>query len=109
MHITIVDNNQSISRLLMEFLHEKDHVLSFAPNMAGAVLLIYSQRPNLIFIDPEIDEKGPLLFECVYPRFTKTVLMTTNSKLHHSIHADFYLDKPFDLSDIEKILEIVQK
>lgn len=105
MHISIIDQNQDITDLLIDFILESEHEGSSSSSMVLGVLNIYTLNPNLVIIDPLVSENGHLLFSCAKDKGAKTCLMTTDKKLKNKVKADYYLDKPFNLIDLEKIIE----
>jgi len=113
--ILIIDDDQTVAVILMEFLKNRNFVVSYATEVLNLEDLISNEKPDLIFLDyrmspltgKDILEKInlqirpiPVVMMSAY-RTREGVFEVTN------LGALDYIDKPFNFNEIDMILKKV--
>ncbi|HTK03069.1 MAG TPA: response regulator [Bordetella sp.] len=111
LHILIVDDNDMASELLSEFIELLGHHPQTAATGADAIAACESRRPDIVIADillPDLD--GYELAARLRAKFGQEIRIIALSGLPRNNdrdgagHFDAWLEKPLDLSVLERLL-----
>ena len=112
MRILIADDEREITDNLLEFLQRKGYSADVTYDGKQALDLIKKNAYDVVFLDhnmPELTGLEIVKFVKENKKNTKTVMLTGYPLMENffakAVGADEYLDKPYQYSDIEKIIE----
>lgn len=100
MKITIFDQNEITGMILMQYLNDIGHNLSMAKTEEGAKKIFENIEPDLVLIDPMFSLNVVMFI----PKHSKICIMSTNKNIMKLCKADYILDKPFTLDELDLIL-----
>lgn len=111
--ILICDDEEGIIEIMSIVLSEKGYEIKSMQNVQDIFSIIEKWKPDLIFMDlwmPEIsgDEVVRELKRNQKTAAIPVIIVTANrdsEKIAKSIHADNYISKPFDITELEKMAE----
>jgi CheY-like chemotaxis protein len=108
--VLIVDDELPLRSLLAVVVREAGHTAMLAANGRQALELIGRQRPDLVLSDvmmPQVN--GVALCRAIKQAAATAsipvILMSTAGTLWQGAGADAFLAKPFDIEDVEALLE----
>jgi DNA-binding NtrC family response regulator len=113
--ILIIDDDQTVALILMEFLRNKDFVVSYTTQASNIDQLLLSEKPNLIFLDYRM---SPLTGKDILEKINLNirpipVVMMSAYRTREGVFevknlgALDYINKPFDFDEIDSILRRV--
>jgi DNA-binding response OmpR family regulator len=112
--ILLVDDDQTLSRLLSQYLRESNFEVLEAPNGAAGLRMAYNEHPNLVLLDvmlPGMDgwEVCARLRELSdIPVIMLTAKATEADKLHgFQLGVDDYVTKPFSFVELVARIQAV--
>ena len=106
--VLVVDNEESLRRVLGEQLEEEGYDVSTASDGDVAIQLVHEKQFDLVLLDinmPRVTGFEVLKFiKCHHPGI-KVVMLTGYSDLRNAVEskrlgADDFLSKPYDLMDL---------
>jgi CheY-like chemotaxis protein len=104
-NILIVDDDESILRLLRKILTDDGHVVAEAHDGRQALLRARLEKPDLIVLDvmmPEMDgfTVSGILFQDPVLRLVPVIILTAHASTRPILelvpNVRFYMEKPFD-------------
>jgi CheY-like chemotaxis protein len=111
--ILVVDDNDTIVRLISQLLTQNGYEVTYAANGMQAVERLETEPFCLVLSDVFMPEmNGYELLDVVRSRFpsTRVILMTSNLPpkldLFHR-QADHYIEKPFDLEGLLQAIKVL--
>lgn len=113
--ILVVEDEQDIRELVSEFLEENEYAVESVESLNSALLKINSLRFDLVIADIFLgpDRLGGIqILETVQPTGLPVVLISGNADMEAlkkaiNLGAKFFLEKPFDLDNLQKIIHEV--
>ena len=113
--IMIADDDLDVRMILSEYLEDQGYEIMTAEDGSEALEKLLINRPNLVILDvmmPELNgwEICKYIKQSDDLKSTKVIMLTAightvNSLTSPIYGADSYLDKPFDLGEIEANIE----
>ena len=111
--ILIIDDDQTVAVILMEFLKNKNFIVSYATEVLNLEELISNEKPDLIFLDYRM---SPLTGKDILERINLLirpipVVMMSAYRTREGVFevtnlgALDYINKPFDFNEIDVILK----
>lgn len=114
--VLVIDDEAPIVDLLIDIIEEKGHTALHASNGAEGLLIAREQRPDLIISDvmmPLLDGYALLRALRSEPELARTTVILVsaafprNGKPPIQPPADGYLRKPFDVTAVENIIDLL--
>lgn len=106
MNILIIDNDYDIADVLKEYI---EYVFKFHTTIAyeydEAEKLLLTTRPDLVLLDMQLDKLSFGLIDICERRCINFVPMSGSRKYRDDVRSAYFLDKPFALSTLEKIIK----
>jgi DNA-binding response OmpR family regulator len=110
--ILIIDDDQTVAVILMEFLKNKNFIVSYATEVRNIDELLSNEKPDLIFLDYRM---SPLTGKDILERINLQahpvpVVMMSAYRTREGVFevknlgALDYINKPFDFNEIDIIL-----
>lgn len=116
-NILIVDDDKDVCEAIEQFLKKRGFIACKACDGKEASVALKKQKPDLIILDvlmPVMDGFEFLQFLKSNVRYSRipVIMLTVKSDPKHlekgiSLHADFYLPKPFKFDNLMDFINIV--
>lgn len=110
----IIEDEKSSMEYLLSILkrnHKDIHVLGWASNVDDAVMLIVTEKPDIVFLDIELnDGSGFDVLDHLKTKMTFEVIFTTGfldyKEKAMDYFAFYYLNKPVQETEIKRVLDM---
>lgn len=113
--ILIIDDENEILEMLRDYLGERDHCITTAPNGEEGIKSLESDLPDIVICDikmPRVDGFEFLRTLRSQKKWVPVIIISglgdsSNIFKSYQLEADYYLPKPIDLPGLLKAIDIM--